>query len=245
MKIIGECSAGTHKVKAGQRISVAPLLTKLETMLREKVRFVAANGGLNTNFPEEITNPDGSKTTNFATITISEGSQAQIINSYFGNSPYQEADCDFAVRLIFSKAILEIIGSAAYDATGQYIGSIPITKVKSKTMLIGDRGWFQNYTDYKKKYEEYSNGDEAGDWQAENVIKVANNIYWGFTGDNLLKTTREWEADLREAYNKPGGQTFGRQRHDPLPGFTGGFDFIDVAEIAMSVFLYNTTEMEK
>jgi hypothetical protein len=221
---------GKQNVKAGQRISVAPLLTKLESIIREKVVFVAASGSLNTNFPD-----DPQK---FATITVSEGSQAQVINSYFGNSPYQEADCDYSIRLIFSKAILETIGSAAYDATGQYIGSIPMTKSNSKLMLIGDRGWFQNYLDYTQKVTQ-------GFWQAENVIKVTNNLYWGFTGDNLLKTTKEWEVKLRNAYNNPNGQQTGRQRHDPLPGFTGGFDFIDVGAIALPVFLFQTTEMEQ
>jgi Protein-glutamine gamma-glutamyltransferase len=221
---------GKQNVKVGQRISVAPLLAKLESMLREKVVFVAASGKLNTKFPE-----DPNK---FATITVSEGSQTQVINSYFTNTPYQEADCDFAVRLIFSKAILETIGSAAYDATGQYIGSIPMITLNSKTMLIGDRGWFQNYTDYTQKVPQ-------GFWQAENVIKVTNNLYWGFTGDNLLKTTKEWEVKLRNAYNNPNGQQTGKQRNDPLPGFTRGFDFIDVAAIAMSAFLYQTTEMEQ
>ncbi len=239
----------TKNVKAGQRISIAPLLAILENKLRQEDVQIAAGGRLNTRFSEPLYNSDGFEITNFATITVSEGSQADVINSYFGNTPYQEADCDYAIRLVFSKAILETIGKAAYDATGQYIGSIPTINVNSKSMLIGDRGWLQNYTDYKKKYEDYSfkttQKISQGYWQAENVIKVTSNLYWGFTGDNLIRTSKEWEAHLREAYNKPGGQTFGRQRQDPLPGFTGGFDFIDVGAIALPVFLYQTTEMEQ
>jgi hypothetical protein len=131
-----------------------------------------------------------------------------------------------------------VVGRESFDAVGFDIGMIPLKEIRSRLMLIGDRGWFQNYKDYTKKFP-------GGAWQAENVIKLEKDSFWGFTGDDEIKSIRDWENDLRDKYNKPDGQPVGNQRNDPLPGFSRELDFLDVAHIAMSVFLHQTTEGEQ
>ena len=171
-------------------------------------------------------------------IEIVPCNDAMSVNSYFDSVKDKAADCDYAVRLVFAKAVLDIVGASAFNglSLGTNIPQVknPVKKSVSQ-MKIGDRGWIQNYIDYTAKIP-------GGAYQAENVIKVGNDLYWGFVGENVILSEAEWKAELRKEFNKYVQPQ--EQRTAEVPGFTGFFDFIDVAAVAWGVFRFNITERD-
>ncbi len=79
----------------------------------------------------------------------------------------------------------------------------------------------------------------SGAWQAENVIKIDNDLYWG-VGDAPPKSEMGWKNRLHEIYNQPLKPE--ERRSEPVPGFDGDIVFIDIAYIAEVVFSYNITK---
>lgn len=79
-----------------------------------------------------------------------------------------------------------------------------------------------------------NNTGSGGAYQAENVIKVGRNRFWGFieAPRKGIKTAQEWEKHLREEYKKVGGNP----NQGRFPGFDGEIRFVDVAEVAIKLF---------
>lgn len=103
-------------------------------------------------------------------------------------------------------------------------------------MAVGDIGHLPNYDDYLDYAE------NPAPWRGENVIKVAENQFWGYIGEptTTIKTKEVWEAMLRDEFNKlPKFEATGAPpRQGRIPGIAGKIkiDFIDVAAVAMQTF---------
>jgi hypothetical protein len=233
---------GNNKVALGEKINVSPLLAKFETKLREKIASICQQEQLNSSFQPlttKFTKDDGTVVEDalIGSVEVSTKGESAGINRFFTKKTQGSIDCIRAVKLIYAKAVLEIIGKDAFDGVGftediqpdEFAG---LKKQPMSNMLNGDRGWIRNYPDYLAKYE-------GGAWQAENVIRINNDLYWGF-GDPPPKSETGWKNRLREIYNqslKPE-----ERRNEPVPGFDGEIIFIDVAYVAEVVFSYNITD---
>jgi hypothetical protein len=115
-----------------------------------------------------------------------------------------------------------------FDKLGWSEGTLPLLPSTSTAgnMLLGDAAWFPNYGDYLAL-------PGGGGYQAENVIKVGPNRYWGFVGSNKITSLQGWKKELRERYVEAGGS----KRTDDIPGYESlSTRSLDVATIAMSVF---------
>lgn len=228
---------GNHKVALGERINLSPLLTKFEKLLREKIVLLCKQDKLNANFQAATVTVNGEEQAQIGVVEVSSKGESSAINLYFGKQPYGQIDCIRAVNLIYAKAVLDIVGSTAFDAVG-FTQNIPSDESESlkrqsmSSMSNGDRGWIRNYSDYLDK-------NPTGAWQAENVIKIDNDLYWGF-GDPPPKSETGWKNKLREIYNS--GLKPEERRTDPVPGFDGDIVFIDVAYVAEVIFSYHITE---
>jgi hypothetical protein len=232
---------GQNKVKPGEKINLSPLLVKFEMKLREKIASLCKQEKLNSNFqPLTVTvkKDDGTVIEDalIGAVEISSKGEAAGINNFFTRQTFGNIDCIRAVKLIYAKAILDIVGKDAFDGVGftediQPDEAETLKNQPMSNMLLGDRGWIRNYADYLTK-------NEGGAWQAENVIKTDVDLYWGF-GDKPPKSETGWKNRLREIYNqnlKPE-----EKRNDQVPGFDGDIIFIDVAYIAEVIFSYNIT----
>jgi hypothetical protein len=233
---------GNNKVAPGEKINVSPLLAKFETKLREKIASLCRREQLNASFQAlsiKVKKDDGTEEEQalIGVVEVSGKGESAGINRYFTKSTQGSIDCIRAVNLIYAKAVLEVIGKDAFDGVGfteniQLDEFAGLTNQPMSNMLIGDRGWIRNYADYLEKYE-------RGAWQAENVIKVDRDLYWGF-GDKPPKSEMGWMNRLREIYNQ--GLKPEERRNEPVPGFDGNIIFLDVAYIAEVVFSYNITD---
>ncbi len=159
------------EVKSGQIIFVEPLLCKFELMLRVKVvsatkKFLADFG----NYQQNISmNDDSAKATNL----------------FFDadKSPY--TDCLGAIDSVMSKGIIDSTSTFEYNLLGinDVLSSLLKRKSSLREMLIGDSGWIQNYDDYFTH-------DSNGPFQAENVIKIASDKFWGQIGENYRQSVK-------------------------------------------------------
>lgn len=237
---------GKEKVKLGERVNISSLLAKFERLLREKIASLCKEEKLNSNFQDstiEFTKDDGTKETDalIGVVEVNASGMASSINAFFGRNTFGSIDCIRAVNLVYAKAVLDVVGTAAFDAVG-FTENIPLDapdglkKQSMANMLVGDRGWIRNFDDYLAKYP-------GGAWKAENVIKIANDLYWGF-GDpdsrgKRSKSEMGWKNRLREIYNQ--GIKPEERRNEQVPGFDGEIVFVDVAYIAEVIFSYNIT----
>jgi transposase len=124
--------------------------------------------------------------------------------------------------------LLNSYKNGEFDQLGLSEGNLPLVERNGGpgSMLLGDTAWFPNYQDYLGL-------PKAGAFQAENVIKVGANRYWGFIGTNNITSSQGWKRDLCNAYVDAGGA----RRTDPIPGFGNlSIRFLDTARGAMSVF---------
>ncbi len=206
-------------VQAGRPISVAPLLKKLELMLR--VRVAAATRKFLADF-------------GYLTVNAGDDS-ARNINEYFDGNRGPASDCNGAIGIVMSKGLIDTTSTFEYNQLGidDIFGILAEKKGTLGTMLIGDSGWIQNYADYLEQVQD--NTDDMAAFQAENVIKVARGKFWGHIGEpynKSVKTAAEWEIVLREAYNKIAD----KKRFDKIPGHDGTVKFLKVADIAMKLF---------
>lgn len=232
---------GQEKVGLGEKINISPLLAKFERLIREKIASLCIGEKLNSNFQPptiEYTKDDGTKETDalIGVVNVSSSGMASSINAFFSRNSFGSIDCIRAVKLIYAKAVLDVVGKTAFDAVG-FTEDIPsdspdeLKKQPMSNMLLGDRGWIRNFDDYLGKYP-------GGAWQAENVIKIKNDLYWGF-GDPPPKSEVGWKNRLREIYNQ--GLNPEERRNEQVPGFDGEIVFVDVAYIAEVIFSYNIT----
>lgn len=206
-------------VRVGQPILIAPLLKKLELMLRVKV--AAATKRFNADF---------------GNLTVSAGEDSsRNINEYFDGNRSPASDCNGAIGIVMSKGLIDTASDYEYNqlAIDDIFGILASKKGTLATMLIGDSGWIQNYDDYLEQVQD--NSEDMAAFQAENVIKVARGKFWGHIGEpygRSVKTPTEWETLLREAYNKIAD----KKRYDKVPGHDGEVKFLNVADIAMKLF---------
>jgi hypothetical protein len=208
-------------VKSGEVVDIKPLLNELENKIRPKV--IAATSGF--------------KAAGFGplSVTITGGSPSDDIDQFFGKGGQLRCDCFNAVSFVLQKGLIDLIGSDLFDKlddsarTGFSSRRGPIN-----SMLDGDIGWFPNYSGYLSKVQKFKN--QA--YQAENVVRVGADQFWGFTGENEVHDQNGWERQLRDAYNAPDGTPAGTQRHGPIPGFSRPIriDFFNVAQIGSQLF---------
>jgi Protein-glutamine gamma-glutamyltransferase len=229
---------GQETAKRGERISVVPLLTKIEDALRNSTKDLCKK--LNTNFPE-------TEAEVMQAISVSVGSKSESadINRYFDSSPYGFRDCNTAAILIFAKAVIDVMSSEIFDKLGYSATDVPIDQIQAKRaseMLVGDWGYFANFDDYNDKMK--SLGINYPPYQGENVIKRGEDTYYGLPGEQD-KTEREWLEVLRKQYNEPRDKIEGKQRTDTPPGFDGYIKFLDVATIATAAFRYRSRAKRK
>lgn len=224
---------GQENAKVGERISVAPLLTKIEDALRNSVKDLCKK--LNTNFPQ-------TEAEVMQAISVSVGSKSEStdINRYFGSTTYGFRDCNTAAILIFAKAVIDVMSGEIFDKLGYSATDVPIDQLQAKRaseMLVGDWGYFSNFDDYNDKMK--SIGYNYPPYQGENVIKRGDDTYYGLPGEQD-KTEREWLEVLRKQYNEPRGKLEGKQRTDTPPGFDGYIKFLDVATITTAAFRFRS-----
>jgi hypothetical protein len=206
-------------VKNGQIIYVQPLLNKFELMLRVRVvsatkKFLADFGSLTVNSSED---------------------NARNINEYFDGSRGPASDCNGAIGIVMSKGLIDSTSTYEYNLLGidDIFAILTSRKTTLRNMLVGDSGWIQNYDDYLLEVQDNPESDAA--YQAENVIKVASDKFWGHIGESYqqsVKSSAEWEIELRKAYNKIAD----KKRNDRIPGHDGEAKFLNVANIAMRLF---------
>jgi hypothetical protein len=206
-------------VKSGQIIYVQPLLSKFELMLRVRVvsatkKFLADFGSLTVNSSED---------------------NSRNINEYFDGNRGPASDCNGAIGILMSKGLIDSTSTYEYNLLGidDIFAILTSRKTTLTNMLVGDSGWIQNYDDYLLEVQDNPEGDAA--YQAENVIKVASDKFWGHIGENYqrsVKSSAEWEIELRKAYNKISE----KKRNDRIPGHDGEAKFLNVADLAMRLF---------
>lgn len=209
--------AQTPRIQANQKISVEPLLRKLELILR--VRVVKATKEFYAGFTEATVNAS----------TTDDKTKA--INEFFDSVKTPGTDCNVAVGIVMSKGLISGTSNMEYNQLGvdDDIYGVLSTKQRSlATMLIGDSAWLENYDDYKIQ-------PNKGAYQAENVIKVGRDKFWGHIGEsyaNSVKSAAGWEIHLGNEYNKIAE----KKRNDKIPGHGGDARFLNIAFIGMKVF---------
>lgn len=139
-----------------------------------------------------------------------------------------------------AKAVVDLLTAPVFNALGYSESDVPYEdELKGKVikdMLIGDRAYFRNYSDYKEKFPN-------GAYYAENVIKFDETMFWGHPDGR--KTEVDWYETLKNVYNAPNGKPEGKQRTEQVPGFDGNLQFLNVVKIAKDAFLYRRTEQSK
>ncbi len=147
--------------------------------------------------------------------------------------PYSYRDCNFAIQTIYTKSLLDMVGDKTFNDLGYQIGQTPIQTQRVKNInevKNGDWIAFDNYPDYTNRMKKLG---QEGAWQAENVIKIGNNRYWGHGANDLDgKSEVEWKTELKNAYN----MQFGTTKKSTLPGFSGNVSFIDISKVATDLF---------
>jgi Protein-glutamine gamma-glutamyltransferase len=230
--------SGQDSVKPEQKVNVGVLLVKLENIIREKIAFLCKQNSLNADF-YELSYDQTTGQPNLLEIKVGTEGQSKVINNFFGKDSGGKIECLQAVKLIYAKAVLDVVGAEAFDGVGYNEDALPEISLKKQQisrLLLGDRAWIRNHKDYIDKFP-------GGAWQAENVIKVGNDKFWGFGVDSPIKSEKSWEDQLKNAYNK--NLTKDKQRFDKVLGFDGEIKFLDIAKIARTIFLFKISEMEQ
>lgn len=204
-------------IQEGQVISIEPLLKQLELILR--VRVVKATKDFYAGFTEATVN------------SSSSDDKTKAVNDFFDSVKTPGTDCNVAVGIVMSKGLISGNSNIEYNQLGvdDDIYGVLSTKIRSlATMLIGDAAWIENYDDYKIQ-------PNKGAYQAENVIKVGRDKFWGHIGEtyaNSVKSANGWERHLRNKYN----EIAEKKRSDKIPGHGGDARFLNVALIGMKLF---------
>jgi hypothetical protein len=214
-------SLGLQKTHTGAHVNVIPLLEKMEMRLRESV--VSNADKLKLHFGDD-------KSSRMA-------NEADIRRWFEATDDNVHPECFSAAALVMAKALIDNLRPGEYDHFGYkptadpgYLRFYAVGDRTGATIKIGDWGPIRNYKDYRAKVP-------GGAYQAENVIKVANNLFWGFDNPPKKLSFQGWEDELRTQYNAFIDSN--QQRHDPIPGFDPKHNSVksfDVAKIAMRVF---------
>ncbi len=196
----------SDKIKAGQKVNIAPLLVVSEDRMRKNV--VSATKSFSASFG--------------LPVTPSQGTGSAQVNQFFSGSTDVQSDCTGAGYLVQAKGLLDTISASDFDALRYRYNTFPRVGRDStlSQLKLGDWTYFKNYDDYPAGHA----------WQGENVIKVGNDQYWGFPKGTLSQSA--WYSALRDAYNAE----MGKNRTDPIPGFNGNASFSDVAKVGMATF---------
>lgn len=161
----------SEKVVKGTIINIAPLILKVEENLRKAI--VKLTGEFKSTFPStgaQITSALGSNQSGSLGLVSVGVDDVDEINKYFGSQPYQFTDCNLAIRIIFSKACIDIVGKDIFKAVCQALpknapkdsftlpmfgfGSVPVDQYKVGSLkLVKNGDWiqFENYDDYLEK----------------------------------------------------------------------------------------------
>jgi len=135
-------------------IDIRPLLRSLEYSLRTAV--VSDTRKFTGNFPvqpQPMVTPQGANQ-----------SPSNYVNSFFNAAANVTAECNNAALKVEEMGIIDTIGASDYDAVGD--PPLKYSPVSAAKAALGDWGYFQNYRDYQRL-------NPKGDWQGENVIKIA------------------------------------------------------------------------
>jgi RHS repeat-associated protein len=213
----------SDRVMKGEKVNVAPLLVLLEDRLRN--RTLSAAKAYNTTWGD---------------FTSSTKPTASLVNKYFAGG-FGHSDCAQGLELVYAKALVDVFGADQFDKLGlaliEQIPQLLIDKPGGGSpgeMWIGDSAFIKNYPDYLSLSRRASG--RAGASQGENILKVGQSRFWGYTGHTFrqdVKTVDQWRSMLRADYNAVGGQS---APSDQYPQFTGRISFIDTASIAQGVF---------
>jgi RHS repeat-associated protein len=213
----------SDRVMKDEKVNVAPLLVLLEDRLRNQ--SLSAAKGYNTEW---------------GGFTGSTKPTASLVNQYFAGG-FGHSDCAQGLELVYAKAMVDVFGADQFDKLGLVlIEQIPQLLVDKPgggspgEMWIGDSAFIKNYPDYLSR--SIRARGEAGSSQGENIIKVGQSRFWGYTGQRFsqdVKTIDQWRSMLRADYNAVGGPS---APADQYPKFTGRISFIDTASIAQGVF---------
>lgn len=134
---------------------------------------------------------------------------------------------------LYAKGLIATLKDKEFDELGFDEENLPARPQGTLgSMLVGDAGWIVNYPDYLDRHP-------FGAFQAENVIKVGRNRFWGYIGHNSYRSGASWEQFLREQYNTG----LATKRSDKIPGFDGDVVFLDVPKITMRVFDLRKSKM--
>lgn len=159
-------------VAGGTIVDVAPLVVKSEQTLRNSI--VELTGKFRSIFPKlgtEITSALGSNTPGtVGGVNVGVSNNITEINKYFGGQPYKFCDCNLSIRIIFSKACLDLVGEDIFRAVCAKLpkdspkdsftfpllsfASTPVisfTVASLKNVKNGDWIAFANYEDYVEK----------------------------------------------------------------------------------------------
>jgi RHS repeat-associated protein len=214
----------TSKVRRDEVVSVAPLLTLLEDRLRNRTVSAAM-----------------SYSTTWGDFTERTKPTASLVTKYFEGNNYEHSDCAQGLELAYAKAMIDVYGADQWDKFDlALIEQIP-QMLKDKPgggkpgdMWAGDSGFIQNYTDYLPLSRRYYG--RSGAAQGENIIKISQGRFWGYTGERGKQSTHSidfFNRLLRTDYERVGGRT---ESGDNYPRFTGRISFIDVAKWTQIVF---------
>jgi len=196
---------GGREIKLGDIVDISILLSELEKNNRREVK--KATKSFNANFGDP--NDDLSD-----------------IEDWFGDKKKCTGDCQNAVMLVLAKGLKESIGHTKYSGGGYYPSSsgLLLTAISAgiADAKIGDYGAFANDDLYLSVHP-------GGGWQAENVINVGPNLFWGHPGGS--HTSEQWIKKLISAFND--GSPY---QITEIPGWRGRVAFFDNAKIGMKNF---------
>jgi hypothetical protein len=243
-QILRFSNPSAEPIRAGTVIDVSQLLAELESRLRKNV-VKAAKAAKAAIFGSAL---------NFGPAG---GSTEAFVNKIFGigrpASTRPIIDCHHMIGIIMARGVIMELMPGEFDAMDLACGQFQSgetandgiyfnrykTHVSKDDLMDGDWAEFWNKEDYQ---DTHPKGRE-GMWAAENVIKVGDNLYYGWGAGT--KTYEEWLEKLRIEYNNNlinGGTPI--PEGDPLHlvrGYIYDAGFIDVAKLAMVFFGYRQT----
>jgi len=225
-----------RKVSAGETVDISVFLRILENDFRNAV--VSETATFNAHFSP----------------VARAGISSKEISAYFqmgltdGDLKDQSlfSDCQSATGLIMAKGVMDVIGTATFDALG-YSWNPQKLPYSSQPIPIngtqyGDGTYFRNYKDYKSREDDQVSAgrrDQVGAWQGENVIQKSHSgpgMYFGFPLGT--HSAEEWYVNLKNAYVKELGKP-----QAEFGGYVGFVFFPDVTKIASQSFDYRKTQL--
>jgi hypothetical protein len=167
---------------------------------------------------------------------------ASLVKKYFEGNNYGHSDCAQGLELAYAKAMIDVYGAEQWDkfdiALIEQIPQLLTEKPGGGTpaqMWQGDSGFIMNYPDYL----DLSRGHygRSGVSQGENLIKISQGRFWGYTDNQEKKRTTHsidyFNRILRNDYIIVGGHP---ASGDSYPYWTGRISFIDVAKWTQIAF---------